>query len=230
MTADGKNNGDKYEEEVIIIFTDEEGCLGRKAKKKGKKWDPSKTFGYGISVVNEKDMENFGKVTSDYKYKKGIKGEFKARKVDTISKIFMSWKIRRSGAKTYGKYIDKTKGTPEGWNDKSIEGSELQSEMLRQSLESIILKIPSKNIKVIIDRHTAYIEKGGENKLSEISKGLSNETKRNVVCEISTKKYREQMETNDLVAHAIHDRKQEHNPIASIIMGQKIESSEKTVT
>jgi len=205
-----------------FVFVDEEGDLGREARKNGKKWDPSKTFGFGLSVVNEKDIEVFGNISSLYKERKGITGEFKARKAESSAKIMMGLKIRIIGAKTYGVYVDKIKDRPKGWNDERTDGSDLQIEMLYQAINSVMTETRSDKVTVIIDYHTAYGQKKGDNKVTAMSEPISEKNGKEVVCEIATRRYRSQMETNDVVVHAIHDRKQDHSPWASLVMGQRI--------
>ena len=221
-TNDRMIKGTNTETDHTYIFIDECGDLSKTAKKVKGKWDHSKIFALCASIVSKEYMEEFGTVTAEYKAKKKISGEFKTKRVGFMTKIIMGYKVRKIRAEIRGIYVDKTKDTPEGWMDKTTKGSDMMTGMFRQFLEDIICDISSDAITIVVDYHTAYGKKGGGNAVTEISEEFSENYNKTIIGLIGRKDYRSQMETEDLVCHAIFDRKQEFNPWASLIMRQKL--------
>jgi|GEM_PF-2793117 len=216
------NNRKSSGDSGTIIIIDEIGDLGKKAKKVGKVCSPSKVFGFGVSILENHDK--YAKVSALYKEEKGISGELKARKMETIDRIEFAYKIRKSGAKTFASYIDKTKDIPHGW--KELDGSDIQIGLLRLTLDEILPRIKSEKITVVVDDHTAYHdEKSRKNYVEDMSETLSRKYGKDiecVTCYRKADKYSNHLQTNDVVSHAIHERKEEHSPWASIAMGQKM--------
>jgi hypothetical protein len=209
----------------IIIAVDEVGDHGEPVWN-GKEYQPSKTFNLGLSIVE--DPDSFGDITTQFKREKGIKGEFKARKRSMLEKVTLGWKIRKNGAKTSGVYVDKTMDVPDGWKEQT--GADNQLQLLKLTLDDTIQTIESDEIIVVVDEEDLYYGKNKngkriEDRVKDLSEPLSNEHKKNIKCrQVGEPEddYFAVIETNDVVARSVFDRKERHKPFASLIMGQKI--------
>jgi hypothetical protein len=87
-------------------------------------------------------------------------------------------------------------------------------------------KVESKKLIVVIDDREAYHGKDGINYVENMSHELSKKYGKEIICITGKRKsdrYLDHIQTNDVVAHAIHDRKETHNPFASLVMRQKIQ-------
>lgn len=216
-----RTNGHPIKATHILITADEVGDLGKRAKFNGRGYRPSKIFGFGISIVQS--PERFAEITEMHKKRKNIKGEFKARKRSTFEKAVLAFKIRISGARTYGIYIDKMKDVPKEWIEQC--GSDFQIRMLWHILNMMIPRIRSDKIIVIVDDEGLYHDKNGIDLVEAMSNDLSRNHGTDVRCRTvgeESDEYFPQMETNDLVARALYDRKESKSPWASVIMGQRI--------
>jgi len=209
-------------EDLIVIVADEVNDPGKFDKNRSKKNPPARTFGIGVSIV--RDLNGFADITRSFKIKKGIRGEFKARKRTTFEKIILGWKVRRNGAKMYGFYVDKARDVPEGWNEQ--KGTDIQIGMLQEILDRMIPKTRSGNVRVVVDDQEIFTDKKtGRNIVEDMSASLSDKHNRKIRCTTAGKESDEffgLVETNDLVTNAINDRMELGKPWASFVMGQKI--------
>jgi len=214
-TANGKS---KTVADRVYVYVDDIGNHGKSPQGSG-----NRQFGFGVAVV--KDPDKYSDVSAQYKKGKKIDGEFKAKEVKPLrEKLSLGHGIRKSGAKTYGYYVDKKKDTPDGWEQ---NGSKRQTGMLHKSLDLTLSKIGEKNVSVLIDQNTAY--KNGK-KVNEMSELLSEKHDKDVECKIWKDRDGEgkklppnpHMETTDVVSHAIQERVEEHSPWMSLAMGQKL--------
>jgi hypothetical protein len=58
-----------------------------------------------------------------------------------------------------------------------------------------------------------------------MSEELIREYRKEIICVTGgskSDKYSDHIQTNDVVARAIHDRKESHDPFTSLVMGQKL--------
>jgi len=205
----------------VHIFVDEVGDLSKTVKK-----GSSKIFGYGTSVV--KNLDKYAQVSKDHKKKGNVKGEVKVRNMSQWQKISYSFRIRLSGAKTSGVYVDKRKDTPKGWIEQS--GRDAQIGMLRKTLDLTLSKIKAKDVTIIVDDHQTYHEADGTNLVENMENGLKKRHGKNISIRTGGSKsdpYRDHMQTNDATPHSIMQCKEEQSPWMSIVMGQKLKRLDK---
>jgi hypothetical protein len=203
-------------ERCALILADDQGNLSKGVLKEG----DTKTFGYGMAIV--KDREKFRDVSVSYKAENNIKRELKARKVERSDKEKISEKIGESGSKTYGIYIDKTRGTPKGWREE--ESSDAMVGILRKSLEIVLRDVPEDEVLIVVDDHSAF-DKLGKNYIEDVSKSLSKSFKKDIQCESSGSKrddFANHMETVEFVARALSENKENGEPYMSDKMNQKV--------
>ena len=193
-----------------MVVVDEFGDYSKTTKRNvDGRYSPKKSFGFGISVV--KDESRFRDVSKTFKNEKNIHTELKGRKNSVSEKKQLSKQIRRSGTKTYGYYVDKTKDVPEYWNSKDRSGAALS--ILKFSLKDIFKRIRSKDVEVVIDRHEIYRDKSKKEKNFDLAenvvKEVGKESNKNVSVEIpsSRKKgrYGEILQTHDIVSNGIYE-------------------------
>lgn len=192
----------------------------------------SRTYGLGISVVDDKD--NFIKVSQNIKKEMGVKDELKGRKVKGVHKEQAVRQIHDIGTKTYGFYIDKDKkDNPVYWGTKDRQYPALIT--LQQSLRKVIDKKKMGNVHVVVDKSELYRDKtymkNGKpvknQKLGEFAvktvlqeKGISNDpvfhsSRKNDECG-------KMIQSNDIVTNSIKEHVESGNKTYSRILHAKV--------
>ena len=216
-----KDSAEQNDECIILITVDEVNDPG-KLGVRDKKNPPTNTFGFGAAIVNSPD--GFAMVSTSYKDQKDIEKEFKAKKLDPEDRVPFADSIRKSGAETFGIYVDKTKDLPIGWDEQ--RGSDIMIGMIRTILDRKILPaISSHRVTVVVDNHPGYHNKKEGNLIEAMSEPLSNAHNKEIRCRTGGKKgdeYSAHLQTTDAVAHALHRSVELNKPDMTIAMGQKI--------
>lgn len=149
-----KTTAKKNSSKETWIVVDEFGDVAKDHVSKTKV--RSRTYGLGISVVNDKDK--FIKVSQNIKKEMGVKDELKGRKVKGVHKEQAVRQIHDIGTKTYGFYIDKDKkDNPVYWGTKDRQYPALIT--LQQSLRKVIDKRKMGNVHVVVDKSELYRDK-----------------------------------------------------------------------
>ena len=207
----GDHQGRFKKSDCAFVFMDEAGDTGKVpicVEEKRRIYNPSRIFGFGCSVVTDRD--SFGNVSINMRRRKGIYVEMKTRKLEPEEKIGMAADYRKTGTRAIGVFIDKNSSVPKGWIEQS--GSEDHVGTLLQASRKVATNIPEKRIHFVIDNHDSYQKEGMDRAIEEGFKRLASDTDKTItykICRSSSGKYRDELQTNDIVPHSLilkHER------------------------
>ena len=213
----------KHIEAWIII--DEIGEVGKKPKRiKGKIYEPTKTYGFGFSII--KNPDKFSKVRENFDYKNPDTAGKGTRKLKDHKKIELAHDIRISGAKTHGTSFDKMNRPPKGW---SQIGKDVQIGMLQKTIDHALSKTKCSKVTIVVEDHNSYHE-NGINVAESMSEYYGKKYRKNVTmitAKKSDKVYSKHLAANDAVAHATFLKEERKEPKMSYAMGQKVKKYDR---